>query len=400
MKGLKMYSLNNDYVKNNIPWDIPLSSRCRILKQNIDKGHMISILLYEFPDNHTFRYRGYNIMQITQQNDSLFKCVFFFRHELKTLETFMHKVHLITIIRTKWNQELEEFIIKAKKINIKILFDIDDLVFDLNYLPLLYNTLNVNSSELDYDYWFAYFSRFYFTASKADGFITTNDYLGEMLRNKFQKDVRIIPNFLNQEQLEISENLCKQKENIKNTEPFTIGYFSGTPSHINDFKIIYKELLTLLSDYKMRLLVVGFMEFPQDAQVFLNNNQIIYTPLVDFIELQRQVAQVDVNIVPLVNNAFTNCKSELKYFEAAIVKTITLATPTFAYRGCIENGKTGYLCNEGEWYEKITHIYKNSVMKRDIENSAYDNVIQNYSGDIIIQKINEVYNRFLSPESF
>jgi glycosyltransferase involved in cell wall biosynthesis len=390
-----MYCLKNEYEKSVMPWDIPLNHRCSILKQCIDRKHMISILIYEYSDTSTFRYRGYNLMQITHQdNNSQWKCVYFFRHELASLDSFLNDVHLITIIRVKWNQDLDDFIVKAKKNNIKVLFDVDDLVFDLNYLPLVHNTLNVNSSELDYDFWFAYISRIGFTASKTDGFITTNDFLGERLKNKYQKDVCIIPNFINNEQLEVSYSLCKQKSKNKNQSPFIIGYFSGTPSHINDLKIVYKELMALLSDFDMKLLVVGFMEFPPEMHELIINNQIIYTPLVDFIELQRQIAQVDVNIVPLVNNTFTNCKSELKFFEAAIVKTVTFATPTFTYKQCIKDGETGFLCKEGEWYDKIAYLYKNVSIKKKIDNKAFDDAIKNYSGDVILKKINDAYNFF------
>ena len=35
------------------------------------------------------------------------------------------------------------------------------------------------------------------------------------------------------------------------------------------------------------------------------------------------------------NNKFTNCKSELKFFEAAIAETVTVASPTFNYKNAI-----------------------------------------------------------------
>lgn len=390
-----MYLLNNSYKNNTAPWEISLHSRCSILKHYIKNGYKISILIYEYPDTSTFRYRAYNFTQITQlSGNSQWKCVYFFRHELKILNEYLKDVHLVTIIRVRWNQDLDDFIVRVKYHNLKVLFDVDDLIFDLNYLPLLHNTLNVNSFEIDYDFWFACISRIGFTASKADGFITTNNYLGEKLKDKFQKDFCVIPNFINQEQLEISKDLCRQKSKTKNNEPFTIGYFSGTPSHINDFKVVYKELCALLSDFKMNLLVVGFMEFQSEMQEFIKNNQINYIPLVDFIELQRQIAQVDINIVPLINNTFTNCKSELKYFEAAIVNTVTFATPIFSYRNCIEDGKNGFLCKEGEWYEKIANYFKDKIYKKCLIKQAYDYSINNYSGDCILHKINEAYNYF------
>ena len=56
--------------------------------------------------------------------------------------------------------------------------------------------------------------------------------------------------------------------------------------------------------------------------------RVVREPFVDFIELQRKIAEVDVNLVPLVNNEFSNCKSELKFYEASIVGTVTCAAPS------------------------------------------------------------------------
>ncbi len=59
------------------------------------------------------------------------------------------------------------------------------------------------------------------------------------------------------------------------------------------------------------------MEFPEEMQPFIEEGRITFAPFVDFVELQRLIAEVDVNIFPLVQNTFTNCKSQLKFFEAA-----------------------------------------------------------------------------------
>jgi glycosyltransferase involved in cell wall biosynthesis len=72
-------------------------------------------------------------------------------------------------------------------------------------------------------------------------------------------------------------------------------------------------------------------------------------PLQDFLNLQRLIAEVEVNIAPLQDNSFTNCKSEVKFFEAAICGTLTLATPTFTFRKSIVHGKTGFLVPSYGW---------------------------------------------------
>ena len=71
-------------------------------------------------------------------------------------------------------------------------------------------------------------------------------------------------------------------------------------------------------------------------------DRIEFYPLQDFMNFQRLIAEVEINIAPLQDNTFTNCKSELKFFEAAICGTLTLATPTFSFRNSIVHGTTGF----------------------------------------------------------
>ena len=62
---------------------------------------------------------------------------------------------------------------------------------------------------------------------------------------------------------------------------------------------------------------------------------------------------VEINLIPLQDNIFTNCKSELKYFEAGIAGTISVASPTYTLRQSIRDGENGYLARTFEWPEKL-----------------------------------------------
>jgi hypothetical protein len=55
-------------------------------------------------------------------------------------------------------------------------------------------------------------------------------------------------------------------------------------------------------------------------------DRIEVVPLQDFINLQRSIVEVEIHIAPLQDNVFTNCKSDLKFFDAAICGILTLAS--------------------------------------------------------------------------
>ena len=115
-----------------------------------------------------------------------------------------------------------------------------------------------------------------------------------------------------------------------------------------DFALIEPALVTLLeSNPAVRLRIVGFP--PQSELLAPFAHRIETLPLQDFLNLQRVIGDVEINVVPLQDNEFANCKSELKYFEAAIVGTVTIATPTFTYRGAIDDGRNGYLATAQQW---------------------------------------------------
>ena len=65
--------------------------------------------------------------------------------------------------------------------------------------------------------------------------------------------------------------------------------------------------------------------------------------------------------MPLQYNIFTHCKSELKYFDAAVVGTVSVASPTVSYRASIEHGHNGYLAKSHQWLT----VLRQALAERD-----------------------------------
>ena len=133
------------------------------------------------------------------------------------------------------------------------------------------------------------------------------------------------------------------------------------------------------------------MKLPSRYDYLVNEKKIVYVPFQTFVGLQYEQAEVDLNVVPLVNTVFSNCKSELKYFETAIVGTPTCATPSFTYRSAINSGENGFLCERGEWIEIFEEIYNNrddKEFKEKIRQSALDE----YSSIKMVNTIEETFN--------
>lgn len=78
------------------------------------------------------------------------------------------------------------------------------------------------------------------------------------------------------------------------------------------------------------------------------------------------------------DNIFTTCKSDLKYFEAGIVGSLSIATPTEVLRRLIRDGINGYLANTFDWADKIYRIVDAIEDYADTAETSRDHVRSTY----------------------
>jgi glycosyltransferase involved in cell wall biosynthesis len=366
------------------PW---LSSFDERLRQLTAQPRHIAYF-YEHPDTSTFRYRVFNPGLTLAANPDLGVSGAWFDHrDLNADDSFIDAAHALVICRARYNARVAYMVARARARGIPVLFDCDDLVFDNGRAHLLVDSLAVDPSNDDtWDFWFGYTGRIGATLRLCDSFITTNEYLAERAL-EYHPGLRtaIVPNYLNPQQQDVSETCYHVKQNSgwARDGRIHIGYFSGTPTHARDFAIVAPALCRLLArDPRIVLRVTGFLD--PDDELMRYRNQIEFFPLQDFMNVQRLIAEVEINIAPLQDNSFTNCKSELKFFEAAICGTLTLATPTFAFRNSIVNGKTGFLVPSHSWdlaLQEAVTVVEDKSRYETIATTAFEYVKKTYGWD-------------------
>lgn len=312
---------------------------------------------YEHPDTSTFRYRVFNMVEALAAEPGLgTSASWFHRGDLDRMDRFVDRADALVICRTRYNAAVGRLVARAKARGLPVLFDVDDLVFDPDHVHLLVHTLDQDPEvEATWDCWFTNIGRTGATLRLCDGAITTNAFLARQIEAYAPRlRARVVPNFLNREQQALSRRLfeAKRGSGFARDGRVHIGYFSGTPTHNRDFDVAAGALARLLDrDPRLVLRVVGFLE-PR-GELLRHRDRLEFHPLQDFLNLQRLIAEVELNIVPLQDNLFTNCKSELKYFEAAACGTLTVASPTFVFREAVAEGGTGFLARAHEWEAKL-----------------------------------------------
>lgn len=331
------------------PWERePLDDRLAALQE--DRPSVA--WLYEKPDTSTYRYRVYNMIEgLRADRRRPAAAAWFELADIPALLSRLPQLDTLVVARVRYDAAVARLIATAQARGVRVLFDCDDLVFDSRYVHLVLDTLALDPSHPgSWDWWFAYVGRIEAVARLCDGGITTNPFLAARMREVVSGPVAIVPNFLNRRQQETSDRLltAKRMRRFAGEGPVTVGYFSGSPSHHHDFAIVTGALCRLLeADPAVRLRIVGFMDHIGGLADF--GDRVERLPLHDWVNLQRLIAEVEVNIAPLQDNVFTNCKSELKYFEAAAVGTWTVATPTSTFAAAIGDDRAGRLSATHDW---------------------------------------------------
>lgn len=266
---------------------------------------------------------------------------------------------------------VEEFIKKAKEENKTVFFDIDDLVIDKKYTNTIKFVQNMN--EEDKRVYDDGVERMQKTLKMCDYAITTTERLKNELLN-YVKEVYINRNVASEAMVELSLQALKNKEEH---EDVIIGYLSGSITHNPDVELIKPVLIKLMEKYdNVKLKLVGELEVPEEFKKF--TDRIIIEPFVDWTLLPKIIASIDINLAPLEESIFNEAKSENKWTEAALVKTVTIASNVGAFKTMIRNNEDGILCsNSKDWEKSLERLITDREYREKLANNAYNRVIKN-----------------------
>ena len=335
------------------PWSASVKDRLAALSARTRRV----AYFYEQPDTASFRYRAFNMVEALNASPDLeISATWFTLDDASFFARFLERADALVVCRSRYDAQVADLIMRAKAGGILVAFDTDDLLFDINSVHLILNTIGVDTdSQANWNNWFAYIARLSATLRLCDRVIVTNDYLAGRVARSFPNiPTAILPNFLNRTQQQVSDDIWKRKQAsaFARNGQLHIGYFSGTATHVRDFEIAVPALTQIMARHpELVLRIVGHLSIPDALLPF--SHRIERFPMQDFLNLQRLTGEVELSIAPVQDNSFTNCKSELKYFEAAIVGALTVASPIQPFCHAIQDGENGFLARAQEWESKL-----------------------------------------------
>lgn len=270
------------------------------------------------------------------------------------------------IVIQRVNPYSNQILKKAKKHNIKIIYETDD------------DFLDINPANPAYNYIMGNFDNIKKLVSNSDQVVVSTSELKKRFDKLEIDNIEIIKNYYVNDYLPLRPFTFRGNKFIK------IGYF-GTLTHENDLELIHNVILRLKDIFSKKGVQVQF----EIAGASIDENsdwysikKIPYYPMSmhTFYDWLGKNSDWDIGIIPLVNTEFNKCKSELKYIEFAALGIPVVASDMNVYNDAIEDGVTGYLANnEDEWVDKLSLLIEDPILRNGMVNNARDDIFKNYN---------------------
>lgn len=188
--------------------------------------------------------------------------------------------------------------------------------------------------------------------------------LGNYIRERFNRNVVYFPGSVDFDWLDQQE----QREDMAGL--IVIGYEGGSKEE--DFAVVVPALKRILDYYGgfIRLEFFGFV-----PAALANHPAVRFEPCdMDYRSFIRKLNDThwDIGLAPLEDHTFNNMKTNNKLREYSACRIAGIYSNTPVYEPWVTHGETGYLVphTEDGWYEGLTTMIENPVMRQQIKDQA------------------------------
>lgn len=161
----------------------------------------------------------------------------------------------------------------------------------------------------------------------------------------------------------------------------TIIGFTGTSTHMADLALIEDAIVRIAERYGE---TVGFRFTGCVTDRLLHLPGAVYTPFVPSYAshvLGLQSSGIDIALVPLEDNPFNRCKSNIKWLEYSACGIAGIYADLPPYNASVRNGETGILAGESSdaWFNAMDILVRDRVMRENMALKAREEVMSRYT---------------------
>lgn len=299
------------------------------------------------------------------------------------------KADVVVLFRAPFDEasRVEVFLQYAKARGIRVVFDVDDLVFEPDIVDQIDAFRSLSPDEQKHYVAGVHAYRKLLLAS--DLVTVPTEYLRARVE-AIGKPAFVVPNSINDEQLVVATRL--EVEGRKKANTVRIGYFSGTRTHQADFAQCADALFDLMQTHSSTVFrIVGYLDL--DARWDVLSDRIERMEFQSYQTMLRTLNDCDINIAPLeLESVFCQGKSEIKFFEAGLLGIPTIASATETFARVIENGVNGYcLYSREEWRNALRALVNSESLRESLGAKAKETALKRFAIDEVAKVAADAY---------
>jgi hypothetical protein len=177
-----------------------------------------------------------------------------------------------------------------------------------------------------------------------------------------------------------------------------IFYGSGTKAHKDYLEQIFFSGLADVMDAlpKVDFVGVGFVPSETLSRRF-GDRIILHEPIWDPVEYWRLLATCHINVAVLKPSLLTDCKSEIKWMEAAMVGVPTVMSPTATLAEVAKEGRTALFASSvDEWRAKLSRLAQAPELRDRLAALARQDVLDRYNLPDMADRLKENFKAVLA----
>jgi Glycosyltransferase len=293
------------------------------------------------------------------------------------MEELATNADLLVLHRVRATRRVINLIEKLRDRKVRVLFDVDDLVFDYEtskQIPWLRTVPPDQAAAILQN------SRLYRTTMETcDAVICSTEPLRDLVTKLVGVPAYYFPNGVGLRLRCISDAAMNKATQPR---PRRIGYFSGTHTHEADWQMIEPGVIDFLKKFTdVELWLVGQVRITSALSRL--GERVKQVPMQAWQHLPELTRQVDINLAPLILDLdFNETKSAIKWLEAALVQVPTIASPSQPFRTVIRHGHNGMLANTvEEWCKSLELLIGDGRLRQRIGQQARQDALESFNAE-------------------
>jgi glycosyltransferase involved in cell wall biosynthesis len=252
----------------------------------------------------------------------------------------------------------------SKRLNVPIIYDIDDPIF----LPYR-SPVNGWMSLLKFS------RKTHSLFRMSDRVMAINDLIGDYAR-EFNDSVSIVPNF-------VDTNVYRPASKPDGAQPQIV--WTGSVSTLRNLHTIAEPLRKLQAKYDVPLRVIANGETQIDG-VRIDLRE--WSAEAEILNLQ----DCDIGIVPLLDLDWNPWKFFLKTVQYMAVGLPVVARNMGSNSEVIKDGVNGFLVEtEKEWFDRLSLLIENKDLRLKMGDAARETAVDNYSMKTQITRVVDIF---------